>query len=88
MKTKRIFIFAVIVIVVIAFSLFILASCNKQLIDTKYHFNYAIIGLPNGNIVEGKVDSWTDFEDGDQIQVKIKGITYLVHSSDIALIDR
>ena len=88
MKTKRIFIFAVIVAVVIVLSLFILTSCNKQLIDMKYHFNYAIIGLPNGNIVEGKVDSWTDFEDGDQIQVKIKGITYLVHSSDVVLMDK
>ena len=88
MKMRRIFIFAVIVIVVIAFGLFILTSCNKQLIDTKYHFNYAIIGLPDGNIVEGKVDSWTDFEDGDQIQVKIKGITYLVHSSDVILMDK
>lgn len=62
-------------------------GCNKQLIDLKYSFNYAIIGLPNGEVVEGKVQSWTDFEDGDQIQVKIDGVTYLVHSSNIALMD-
>ena len=37
-------------------------------------------------IVEGKVASWTDFEDGDQIQVKIDGKTYLVHSANIVLI--
>lgn len=63
-----------------------LSGCNKQIFDTTYSFDKAIISLPNGNVVEGKVDSWTDFEDGDQIQVKINGITYLVHSSDIVLI--
>lgn len=46
----------------------------------------AIISLPNGEVVDGKVQSWTDYEDGDQIQVKIGGVTYLVHSSQAALI--
>lgn len=72
---------------VIIFAL-ICAGCNKQVVDLKYHFNYAIIGLPNGDVVEGKVQSWTDFEDGDQIQVKIDGTTYLVHSSNVVLMDR
>ena len=65
-----------------------LSGCNKQVFDTTYTFNYAIIELPGGEIVEGKVDSWTDYENGDQIQVKIEGKTYLVHSSDIALIHK
>lgn len=76
-----------IILLVIIFALFCV-GCNKQLIDLKYSFNYAIVGLPNGEVVEGKVQSWTDFEDGDQIQVKIDGVTYLVHSSNIALMDR
>jgi ribosomal protein S1 len=63
-----------------------LSGCNKQLFDTTYSFDKAIISLPNGEIVEGRIDSWTDYEDGDQIQVKINGITYLVHSSNIVLI--
>ena len=45
-----------------------------------------IISLPNGEVVAGKVQSWIDYEDGDQIQVKIDGVTYLVHSSQAALI--
>lgn len=65
-----------------------LCGCNKQILDLNYNFNYAVIELPNGEIVEGAVTSWTDYEDGDQIQVKIDGVTYLVHSSDIALIHR
>ena len=64
-----------------------LSSCgNKQIFDTTYSFDKAIISLPNGEIIEGKIDSWTDYEDGDQIQVKIDGVVYLVHSSDIVLI--
>ena len=64
-----------------------LSGCgNKQIIDTTYTFDKAIISLPNGDVVEGKVDGWTDYEDGDQIQVKINGVTYLVHSSNVVLI--
>lgn len=62
-----------------------LSGCNKQMLDTTYKFDKAIISLPNGEVVEGKVDSWKDYE-GDQIQVKIDGVTYLVHSSDVVLI--
>ena len=63
-----------------------LAGCNKQMVDLTYSYERAILSLPNGEIVEGKVSSWTDFEDGDQIQVRIDGKTYLVHSSNIVLI--
>lgn len=35
-------------------------------------------------IVEGKLNSWDDYE-GDQLQVKIDGVTYLVHSSNVVL---
>ena len=63
-----------------------LTACNQQIFDTTYTYDRAIISLPNGEIVEGKVTSWTDFEDGDQIQVKIDGKTYLVHSVNIVLI--
>ena len=64
----------------------VLTSCNKQLFDTTYSFDRAIVSLPNGEVIEGRVDSWKDFDDGDQIQVKIAGTTYLVHSSNIVLI--
>lgn len=64
-----------------------LTACgNMQLIDTTYSFERAIISLPNGEVIEGKVTSWADYEDGDQIQVKIDSKTYLVHSSNIVLI--
>jgi len=72
--------------VIVMLTVALLAGCNKQMVDLTYSYEYAIIGLPNGETVEGKVSSWTDFEDGDQIQVKIDGKTYLVHSSNVVLI--
>lgn len=62
-----------------------MSACNYQVMDFTYNYKYAIISLPNGEIVEGKVDSWRDYEDGDQIQVTIDGVTYLVHSTDAVL---
>ena len=38
-------------------------------------------------IISGTVSSWKDYEDGDQIQVVIDGTTYLVHSSNIVLMN-
>ena len=65
-----------------------LTGCvNKDMFDTVYTFNRAIIELPNGEIIEGKVDRWSDYEDGDQIQVTINGTIYLVHSSKCVLIN-
>ena len=65
----------------------ILVGCgNRTVFDTTYTFNKAVIKLPDGSVVEGDVQTWTDFDDGDQIQVKIGGKTYLVHSSNIVLI--
>lgn len=63
-----------------------LIGCNKQVMDLTYSYERAIVYLPNGEVIEGKVSSWADFEDGDQIQVKIDGKSYLVHSSNIVLI--
>ena len=65
-----------------------LTGCgNKDMFDTVYTFDRAIIELPNGKVVEGRIDRWTDYEDGDQIQITIDGIIYLVHSSKCVLIN-
>lgn len=62
-------------------------GCNKQIIDLTYSFNYAIIKLPNGEIVEGKISSWNDY-DGDQLQIVIDDVTYLVHSSNAVMMTK
>lgn len=63
-----------------------LTGCNRQLIDTTYRFDRAIINLPDGTVVRGKVQSWKDYDDSDQIQVRIDGRTYLIHSANVVLI--
>lgn len=64
----------------------VLTGCgNKDMWDTVRTFDEAILHLADDTIVRGKVQSWTDYEDGDQIQVKIDGVTYLVHSTDCTL---
>ena len=78
---KKILAIALAMILMLTFT-----ACNKQMVDLTYSYERAILSLPNGEIVEGRVSSWTDFEDGDQIQVRIDGKTYLVHSSNIVLI--
>lgn len=64
----------------------VLSGCNKQIIDTTYRFDYAYIVLPNGECVEGRVDKWKDYDDGDQIQVTIDGTTYLTDTTRVTLI--
>ena len=65
----------------------ILSGCgNRQFLDMTYTFTYARIYTPDGQkLVEGKVSSWRDYEDGDQIQVVINGATYLTHASLVIL---
>lgn len=63
------------------------ACGNHQFIDTTWTYNYAIIELPNGEIVEGAVESWNDYE-GEQLQVKINGVTYLTNSFHCVLIKK
>lgn len=60
---------------------------NRQLLDTKFHFDRAIVKLPNGEVVEGKLTSWLDFDDSDVIQVKIDGKTYLTSYLNVCLIN-
>lgn len=76
----------VIVMLTAVMLLVVCAACNKQVIDTTYSYEYAVLSLPNGEVIEGKVSSWKDYDDGDQIQVKIDGKNYLVHSSNVVLI--
>lgn len=65
----------------------LLTGCgNKTMFDTTYTFDRVILTLPNGEIIEGDIERWCDYDDGDQIQVKIDGVTYLVHSSNVVLI--
>ena len=88
-KTKVIIIIAVIVALLVAALIIYWESThgNRRLIDTKNRFDRAIIGLPNGESVEGKISSWLDFSDSDVVQITINGKTYLTHYSNVVLIE-
>lgn len=87
-KTKIIKAVALVVAaaLMIAGLIFVSKKWNYDFIDTEYGYDYAIIRLANGEVVEGKVEKWRDYEDGDQIQVTVNGKTYLVHSANVDLI--
>lgn len=77
----------ILVVVAMVALMVALTGCNKTIFDTTYTFDEAIVRLADGTIVRGEVEKWDDYE-GDQIQVKIDGVTYLVHAENITLIAR
>lgn len=77
---------AILVLVVLAVSLSACSIGNNSLVDFKFNFNEAIISLPDGNIVSGKIQSWNDYEDSDVIQIKIDGVVYVTHYMNVVLI--
>lgn len=66
--------------------MFCLTGCTYDIVDTAYFFDYAYISLPNGEVVEGEVENWRDYEDGDQVQIKINGVTYLTDTTRAVLV--
>lgn len=62
------------------------STFNKQLFDFNYAFDIAIIDLHN-EVVTVEVESWTDYEDGEQLQITAKdGTVYLTSSYNCTLI--
>lgn len=90
MKNKKTVIRAIAMVVVILLLVCMAILCtgcgNKRLFDTTWSFEKAIIFLPDGEKLEGKVTSWTDFDGSDMIQVAIDGKMYLTHSSNVVMI--
>ena len=76
-----------IIAALLAINTFAITSCgNKQLFDTVYSFDRAIISLPDGIKIEGKVEGWKEYEDSDSIQIKINGVYYYTHLQNVVLI--
>ena len=86
-KTKVIIIVAVIVALLVGALIIYWESThgNRRLIDTSYRFDRAIIQLPNGQVIDGKVSSWLDFDDSDANLYK-KGNTIISHWSETKVI--
>lgn len=64
-----------------------MAGCNRDMIDTNYSYDRAIIQLANGDVVEVDIAKWRDYE-GEQIQITAKdGTVYLTSSMRCDLIN-
>lgn len=80
-----------VLIVMVMISLY---ARNKDMWDTNYTFDAAICysdfdGDGVGEWKTFEINSWTDYSDGDSIQIKTKdGDVYLFHSSNCTLINR
>ena len=91
MKNKKWIVIAVALIVLLIVGVIVSWEAvhgNRQLVDWKNRFNYAIIRLPNGEVAEGKVTSWLDYDDSDVVQITMNGKTYLTHYTNVCLINQ
>lgn len=80
----------VILITLLLISVLMMTGCslgNRQIgFDLKQSFDEAIVILHNGEVIEGKIDNWRDFDESDVVQVTIEGVTYLTHYSNVILL--
>ena len=82
------------VAVFIAMVMISLYARNKDMWDTNYAFDAAICysdfdGDGVGEWKTFEINDWTDYSDGDSIQIKTKnGDVYLFHASNCTLINR
>lgn len=75
-----------IAIVTIILMLIGLTGCNKQIIDLEYSYDKAVCNI-GGETKEIKIKKWTDYTDGEQLQIiDEEGDVYLISSYNCALI--
>lgn len=72
-------------IVFIMFIMLMLTGCNKQIIDTKWKFDKAIITVGNTTL-EVEVQSWRDYDDTSIQITTVDGKTYLTDLKNVLLI--
>lgn len=80
-----------IVIILAVLLLAVLAGCSFKgydWVDTNYHFDRAILRMPDGSAKEIELAKWSDAEDGEQLTLTATdGTRYLVHSANCILIE-
>ena len=80
-------VFIVVLLIALCFALTACQIGNRKIgFDTTQTFRWAIIQLGNGELIEGPVDSWRDFDKSDVVQITINGVTYLTHYANAILV--
>ena len=81
---KKIFIL-IMFIVLVFFLIMTLCGCNYKVVDLKYNFKKVHV-CETGKCY--RIDNWRDYENSDQVQVKIEGYgTCVFHSNQIILVE-
>lgn len=79
------------IFIIICIMALVLSGCNYDgydWVDTNYHFDYAMIKMPDGTVKEIQVASWADAE-GEQLTITaIDGQRYLVSSVNCVLVEK
>lgn len=78
---KRVFLLLVLIL-----SLLTLCSCNKKMITSK-DYDYAIIKLQNGEVIETSVRSWSNVDENNIQVTTTDGTTYLVNTVNLTLMN-
>ena len=77
------------IIIVVCILLAMVACGNRDMFDTVYSYDYAIISFPDGTSKTVEIKQWRDYEDGEQIQITAKdGTIYLVNSVNCVLVNK
>jgi hypothetical protein len=71
-------------LIILLVPILLLCGCNKQIIDLDYSYDKVVCNY-NGTNFELKIDKWKDYE-GEQLQVKSNGKTYLLSANNCYLI--
>lgn len=78
-------IIAIVLVLILVIAMF--TGCNRKIFDTTYNFDEAYVyGVDGKVIAHGKVEVWDDYENSDSVSVKIDGVEYYTHISNVILI--
>lgn len=55
MKAKRALCMLAAILLVVTMMLMFLTGCNRQVIDTTFSYDNAILALPDGSVISGKL---------------------------------
>lgn len=72
-------------IIVLSLIIVLLTGCNKQILDFDYTYDKVVCNYDGDKFILN-IDKWSDY-DGEQIQVKSNGKTYLLSANKCYLID-
>jgi len=83
-KNKK-FITYISILLVAVFCLLFLSGCNKQIIDLEYNYD-KVVCYYGAEKIELAIDSWQDY-DGEQLQIKSNGKTYLLTANNCYMVN-